>query len=141
MAEEPLVAVVLPPREGFGPGRSGALGLLARRYATAPGFRTLVIGGEQDGPPFADVPFAPARPVIWWPGNINQRYVAGMRGILRDTRPALIEVHNRPEIALALARLFPRLPVGLLLNNDPTDMRAANSGAARRRLLRRLGLV
>src|ERR1700684_282570 len=95
--ELPLVAVILPPREGFGPGRSGALGLLARRYATAPGFRTLVIGGEQDGPPFADVPFAPARPVIWWPGNINQRYVAGMRGILRDTRPALIEVHNRPE--------------------------------------------
>jgi glycosyltransferase involved in cell wall biosynthesis len=37
--------------------------------------------------------------------------------------------------------LFPRIPVGLLLNNDPLAMRAARSPAARRRLLRRLGLV
>jgi glycosyltransferase involved in cell wall biosynthesis len=133
-----LVAVILPPREGFGPGRSGALGLLARRYATAPGFRTLVIGGVQDGPPFPDVPFQPIRPAWWWPGNINLRYVAGMVGVLRRARPALIEVHNRPEIAQTLALLFPAVPVGLLLNNDPTGMRAARSPRARARLLRRL---
>jgi UDP-glucose:(glucosyl)LPS alpha-1,2-glucosyltransferase len=139
--EDPLVAVVLPPREGFGPGRSGALGLLARRYATAPGFRTLVIGGEQRGPTFPEVPFQPIRPTAWWPGNINLRYVAGMLGTLRRVRPALIEVHNRPEIALALAWWFPRIPVGLLLNNDPTEMRAARSPAARTRMLRRLRLV
>lgn len=134
----PLAAVILPPREGFGPGRAGALGMLARRYATAPGFRTLVIGGEQDGPPFPEVPFQAIRPAAWWPGNVNLRFVAAMIGTLRRARPALIEVHNRPEIALALARLFPRIPVGLLLNNDPTDMRAARSPDARARLLRRL---
>jgi UDP-glucose:(glucosyl)LPS alpha-1,2-glucosyltransferase len=133
-----LVAVVLPPREGFGPGRSGALGLLARRYATAPGFRTLVLGGEQDGEPFPDVPFQAVRPAAWCPGNINLRFAAGMIGVLRRARPALIEVHNRPEIALVLSFLFPRTPVGLLLNNDPTAMRAARSPAARMRLLRRL---
>ncbi len=137
-ADYPLAVVVLPPREGFGPGRSGALGLLARRYATAPGFRTLVLGGQQDGPPFPEVPFQTIRPAAWWPGNINLRFAAGMIGTLRRTRPALIEVHNRPEIALTLSRLFPRLPVGLLLNNDPLDMRAARSPAARTRLLRRL---
>ena len=137
-AGDPLVAVILPPREGFGPGRAGALGLLARRYATTPGFRTLVIGGEQDGPPFPEVPFHAIRPAWWWPGNVNLRFVAAMIGTLRRARPALIEVHNRPEIALALARIFPRTPVGLLLNNDPTDMRAARSPAARTRLLRRL---
>jgi UDP-glucose:(glucosyl)LPS alpha-1,2-glucosyltransferase len=135
---DPLVAVILPPREGFGPGRAGALGMLARRYATAPGFRTLVIGGPQDEPPFAEVPFQPIRPAAWWPGNVNLRFVAGMLGTLRRARPALIEVHNRPEIAQALSWLFPRTPVGLLLNNDPTDMRAARSPAARARLLRRL---
>ena len=137
----PLAVIVLPPREGFGPGRAGALGLLARRHATAPGFRALVVGGEQDGPTFPEVAFQPIRPAVWWPGNINLRFVAGMTGMLRRLRPALIEVHNRPEIALALARLFPRVPVGLLLNNDPTDMRAARSPAARTRLLRRLRLV
>lgn len=136
--DEPLAAVILPPREGFGPGRAGALGLLARRYATAPGFRTLVIGGEQDGPPFPEVRFQAIRPAAWWPGNVNLRFVAAMIGPLRRARPALIEVHNRPEITLALARMFPRIPVGLLLNNDPTDMRAARSPDARTRLLRRL---
>jgi UDP-glucose:(glucosyl)LPS alpha-1,2-glucosyltransferase len=134
----PLVAVILPPREGFGHGRSGALGMLARRYATAPGFRTLVIGGEQDGPPFPEVPFQAVRPAPWWPGNINLRFLAGMIGTLRRERPALIEVHNRPEIAIGLAWLFPRTPVGLLLNNDPTEMRAARSPAQRTRLSRRL---
>jgi glycosyltransferase involved in cell wall biosynthesis len=112
--------------------------LLARRYAYAPGFRTLVIGGEQDGPPFPDVPFQSIRPASWCPGNVNLRFVAAMIGTLRRIRPELIEVHNRPEIALALAILFPRTPVGLLLNNDPVAMRAARSPAARRRLLRRL---
>jgi UDP-glucose:(glucosyl)LPS alpha-1,2-glucosyltransferase len=139
--KNPLVAVILPPREGFGPGRSGALGLLARRYATTLGFRTLVIGGEQAGPHFPEVPFQPIRPAAWFPGNVNLRYTAAMWGTLRRARPALIEVHNRPEIALALARLMPRTPVGLLLNNDPTEMRAARSAAARTRLLRLLGQV
>ncbi len=133
-----MVAVVLPPREGFGPGRAGALGLLARRYATTPGFRTLVIGGEQEGPPFADVSFQAIRPAVWWPGKSNLRFVAGMIGTLRRVRPALIEVHNRPEIALALARVFPRTPVGLMLHNDPIEMRSARTPEARARLCRRL---
>jgi glycosyltransferase involved in cell wall biosynthesis len=130
--------VILPPREGFGAGRAGALGLLARRYATTPGFRTLVIGGEQSGPPFPEVPFQSIKPASWCPGNVNLRFVAAMIGTLRRLRPALIEVHNRPEIAVALALLLPRIPVGLLLNNDPVAMRAARSPAARRRLLRQL---
>jgi glycosyltransferase involved in cell wall biosynthesis len=61
-----------------------------------------------------------------------------MIGTLRRARPALIEVHNRPEIARVLAWLFPRIPVGLLLNNDPLEMRAARSPRARRWLLRHL---
>ncbi len=98
----------------------------------------MVLGGVQDGPTFADVAFQPVKPAAWWPGNINLRYVMGMIGILRRARPDLMEVHNRPEIALALSWLFPRTPVGLLLNNDPTDMRTARSSAARARLLHRL---
>jgi glycosyltransferase involved in cell wall biosynthesis len=136
--DDPLAAVILPPREGFGAGRAGAQGLLVRRYATAPGFRTLVIGGAQAGPTFPEVPFRVVRPTVWWPGNINLRYAAGMIDTLRWAAPALIEVQNRPEIALRLAWLFPRIPVGLMLHNDPTEMRAARSPAARTRLLRRL---
>jgi UDP-glucose:(glucosyl)LPS alpha-1,2-glucosyltransferase len=136
-----LAVVILPPREGFGPGRAGALGLLARRYATTPGFRTLVIGGAQQTPPFSEVPFRAIRPAVWWPGNVNTRYVAAMIGTIRRARPAWIEVHNRPEIVLALTRLFPRVPVGLLLNNDPQDLRGARSAMARTKLLGRAALV
>lgn len=138
--DEPLVAVVLPPREGFGPGRTGALGMLARRYATTPGFRTLVIGGPQDGPSF-DVPFQAVRPSPWLPLKINVRYVMAMIPVLRRENPAIIEVHNRPGIAMMLARWFPHIPVSLLLNNDPIAMSGSHSVTARLHLLRRLKLV
>jgi hypothetical protein len=50
-APDPLIAVVLPPREGFGPGRTGAVGMIAQRLAAAPGpFRTLMLGGPPSRP-------------------------------------------------------------------------------------------
>ena len=57
------VAVVLPPREGFGPGRTGAIGLLARRLVQTPGFQTTIYGGKQDGAVFPDIDFRPVAPV------------------------------------------------------------------------------
>jgi glycosyltransferase involved in cell wall biosynthesis len=139
---DPLVAVVLPPREGFGPGRTGAIGLIAQRLAAAPGpFRTLVIGGEQAGPAFAAPPFrAVAASWFDW-GNINIRHAAAVGRALRPLRPALIEVHNRPEMALSLARRLPWAKVCLFLHNDPLTMRASRSSAERADLLRRLSRV
>jgi UDP-glucose:(glucosyl)LPS alpha-1,2-glucosyltransferase len=138
---DPLVAVILPPREGFGPGRTGAIGLIACRLAAVPGFRTVIVGGPQSGPLFPDIDFQTVRPSFWWPGNVNLRFVAAAGRWLRRASPALIEVHNRAEIALQLARRFPRVPVTLLLNNDPQAMRTARSPAERATLLRRLALV
>ena len=137
----PLAAVVLPPREGFGPGRTGALGMIARRLAPVEGFRTIVFGGPQNGPLFPNITFQAVSPALWWPGNINLRFVAALAPRLWRLQPAIIEVHNRPETAFALARLFPRIPVTLLLNNDPIGMRAGTSVADRGKLLRRLALV
>jgi UDP-glucose:(glucosyl)LPS alpha-1,2-glucosyltransferase len=139
--DEPLVAVVLPPREGFGPGRAGAIGLLARRHVATPGFRTVIIGGPQPGPVFPDVAFQPVQPSLLWPGNINLRFAQAASRMLRRMSPALIEVHNRPEIALRLARRLPHVPVTLLLHNDPQSMRAAGTPAERAILLRRMALV
>lgn len=140
-ASEPLIAIVLPPREGFGPGRAGALGMIARRLARTPGFRALVIGGKQQGPLFPDIEFVPVTPGFWPPGNTNIRYAASVAALLRKRRPALVEVHNRPEIALALASRLPATPVSILFNNDPLEMREARSPAERTKLLRRLALV
>jgi glycosyltransferase involved in cell wall biosynthesis len=137
----PSVAVVLPPREGFGPGRTGAIGLIAQRLAATPGFRTIVIGGKHAGPTFAGTEFHAARPPLWLPGNINTRYAAAAAQLLRRLQPALIEVHNRPEIALALVRRLPAARISLILHNDPQSMRSARTPAERRILLSRLAGV
>ncbi len=137
----PHVAVVLPPREGFGPKRTGALGLLARRYVATPGFRTTIFGGVQDGPVFPGIDFVPVKPTIWWPGPTNVRFAIAVANRLKQIRPALIEVHNRPEIALALVARLPDIPVTLILNNEPQEMRGAQSPADRAVLLRKLALA
>jgi UDP-glucose:(glucosyl)LPS alpha-1,2-glucosyltransferase len=135
------VAVVLPPREGFGRGRAGAIGMLARRLVQTPGFHTIVFGGRQQGPVFPDIDFRPVSPALWPPGNTNIRYAAAVAAALRKLDPALIEVHNRPEIALALAGRLRKTPITLILNNDPQGMREAASPTERHEMLRRLARV
>jgi UDP-glucose:(glucosyl)LPS alpha-1,2-glucosyltransferase len=133
--------MVLPPREGFGPGRTGAIGLIVQRLGAAPGFRAIVIGGRQAGPAFAGTEFHAAVPLFWLPGNINLRYAAGVAAVLRRLRPALVEVHNRPEVALALARRLPSVRISLFLHNDPQSMRIMRTPAERQAVLQRLGSV
>jgi glycosyltransferase involved in cell wall biosynthesis len=137
----PLAAVVLPPREGFGPGRSGAIGLLVRRLTQAPGFKTVVFGGKQDGVVFPGINFRPTSPRLWPLGNSNIRYAAAVAEALNKLNPAVIEVHNRPEIALTIAGRAPGIPVLLFLHNDPQGMREAATPAERTELLQRLGRV
>jgi UDP-glucose:(glucosyl)LPS alpha-1,2-glucosyltransferase len=138
---DPLVAVVLSPREGFGPNRTGAIGLLARRLVATPGFSTVIYGGEQDGPIFPGIAFVALKPTIWRPGPTNVRFAISVANALKRDRPALIEVHNRPEIALAIAARLPDIPVTLILNNDPQEMRGSKTPAERAALLRKLALV
>ena len=140
--QHPAVAIVLPYREHFSPGSAGALALLVHRLAAWRGdFAPFVVGPPPPTPPFADVPFLPARATWWLPANGGRRYRHAVAGVLRPRLPALIEVHNRPELALYLARNFPEVPVCLFLNNDPQGMRDARSPAERAGLLARLALV
>ena len=122
----PRFVTVLPPREGFGPGRAGAIGLLVCRLALADGVTT-VIGGPQTGDPFRDVTFEAIAPVWFLPLSANHRYAYAVARRLREMQPDLVEVHNRPDIALTLARLLPRIPVCLFLHNDPQGMRRART--------------
>jgi UDP-glucose:(glucosyl)LPS alpha-1,2-glucosyltransferase len=137
----PKVAVVLPPREGFGPGRTGAIGLLVRRLTQTPGFDTLIVGGKQDGPTFPGIEYSPISPSLWSFGSTNLRYAAAVAETFKKQRPDLIEVHNRPEIALALAARLPGTPVVAFIHNDPHGMREATTPADRAKLLRQLAGV
>ena len=137
-----IVTIVLPHRERFSPASAGAVALVVRSHAASGSkYRSRVIGPPVAGEGFAGVDFLPARAPRWLPLSGSQRYIVALVQLLRRLPPGLIEVHNKPEVALWLARCFPRRPVSLFLHNDPRTMRGAVSPGARRQLLRRLSQV
>ncbi len=129
------VAIVLPPKEGFSPAAVGAIGLLVHRLVRA-GADGVVLG-RACAAPFADVRFEAVRP--GWGFSRAARYASGVARAVRRIAPALIEVHNWPEVALRLCG--GGWPVTLILNNDPQTMRGARNPAQRGLLLRRLAGV
>ena len=136
----PLVAMVLPPHERFCAEGAGAIGLLVHAAATSPGAFAPVVLGVTQAVPFADAPFRPVQPSSV-PGSRSRRYARGVAAALIKLRPALIEVHNRIDVALYLARRFPAVPVWAFLNNDPQAMSGATTPRKRAALLTRLARV
>jgi UDP-glucose:(glucosyl)LPS alpha-1,2-glucosyltransferase len=138
------VAIVLPPREGFGPQSAGAIALLQARLAqpdmfpSSP-FEPTMIGAAQTGPLFS-LPYRAVRDRRW-PLNADARYAEGVREVLAALEPDLIEVHNRPDLASRLARWFPPHRIVLFLHNDPRGMRGAKSPRERQALSARLGRI
>ncbi len=101
-------------------------------------FASVVVGRPVEVP-FAGVAFQPARQA-WLPVPAGLRYAAGVKRVLRRLRPALIEVHNRPELARAL--VSPTAPVILVLHNDPLRMHGFRTPARWRALAGQLaGIV
>jgi glycosyltransferase involved in cell wall biosynthesis len=140
-AAPPTIAVVLPPREGFGPRRARGIGLTVRHHALATtGHRTVVFGGRQFGPVFLDVTFRLVHP-FFIPGPIRARHALGLLLPLRHLQPRLIEVHADPLIALWLQPLFPTVPVVLVLHDEPSASRPTRTPARRTRVFSRLARV
>ncbi len=103
-------------------------------------YPAVVVGPPHGGAGFPGIEFLPVALPPWLPGTPTLRYAARLATVLAGRPPGLIEVHNKPDVALWLARLL-RRPVTLFLHNDPRDMRGARSAAARSGLLRRLARV
>jgi UDP-glucose:(glucosyl)LPS alpha-1,2-glucosyltransferase len=138
------VAIVLPPREGFGPQAAGAVALLQARLArpdAAPHspFDLTIVGASQTGPLFP----LPYRSIgnPRWPLKADARYAEGVRLVLADLKPDLIEVHNKPDLAWRLARWFAPRRITLFLHNDPRSMRGAKTPRERANLSARLGRI
>ncbi|QHC37010.1 glycosyltransferase family 4 protein [Komagataeibacter xylinus] len=128
------VAVVLPAREGFSTGAVGAVGL---QVAALAGPNDVIIGAPVEGPTLLPGhEYRAVRPGLWPPGNRRHRYAAAVLRIVRDIAPAVVEVHNRPEIALHIARSRPGQHVLLVLHNDPHGMNGTETPARRANLLR-----
>jgi UDP-glucose:(glucosyl)LPS alpha-1,2-glucosyltransferase len=138
------VAIVLPPREGFGPQSAGAIALLQARLArpeAAPGsqFDMTVVGAKHSGPQFS-LPFRAVRERRW-PPNGDARYAEAVREVLTDIKPDLIEVHNKPDLAGRLAKWVSPRRIALFLHNDPRGMRGARTPREREVLATRLGRI
>ncbi|WP_242005791.1 glycosyltransferase family 4 protein [Acetobacter fabarum] len=131
------VLTVLPPRECFAPDEAGAIALLVHRMA---GAGEVVAGSPPATSPYDDVPFAPVPPVLF-PFSHAGRYRAGVVRLVRRLRPDLVEVHNRPDLAWAISRRFPHLPLVLVLHNDPCSMRLIKTARKRMLLARRVAVV
>ena len=86
--------------------------------------------GRRVRAPLEDVPFHGVRPGFGFDPAL--RYARGAAAVLRRIEPDLIEVHERPDVALALARRFPR--VALFLHSDPQDLPGAGTGDERTEL-------
>lgn len=132
------MAVVLPPREAFSAQGAGAISLLVARLVAAPGSHDVRVFGVPVAEPFAGVRFVPIRPALW-PGTQAIRYALAVHRALRAEPAELVEVHNRPDMALFLARRHHR--VCLILHNDPRGMRGARTARQRLTLAHRLAGV
>lgn len=131
------VMIILPMREGYAADRAGAISLLVNRLA---GPDDLVVGSPVEGPPLPGGTFVPVPPIspLWSVFSDNFRYLIGLRKVIRQYKPDLIEVHNKPAIASSLARVA---PTHLILHNDPQEMRGAGSPRQREALLERVRVI
>ncbi len=136
----PRIAILLPPRERFSPVAAHATGLLARTMARPTPDCAPIVYGSPVLAPFSDVPFCPVS-LPWRPYSVARRYAIGAAQAIAAQKPDLIEVHDRPDLALHLARHFPKIPVVLFLHNDPQTMPMATTPQERAFLLARLAMV
>lgn len=136
---------ILPPKEGYSQENAGAIALLASRFLQSDEW---VAGYVRSYDDFASKKehllfpshFIPVFPEKCFFGKARQ-YCAGLKKIIQKTHPASIEVHNRPEIALYLARAFPQLKFTLFLHNDPQEMRKAKKVKAREKLVKYVQVI
>ncbi len=118
----PDVVILLPPREDFSQRAAGAISLIVRRFCLAlPG---AVVLGAPRRETYPGIDYVPVRGVVQTVATI------------RRLRPNVIEVHQQPRLAMALAMLFRRARVMLFLHNDPLTMRGLKTRAGRRLALR-----
>ena len=90
---------------------------------------------------FPDVAFRRVLAPFFLPGEARIRYTLALLRGLRHLKPALIEVHAEPRIALWLQRAFPGIPVVLFLHDDPSHVRIIRTREQRVRLLERVARV
>lgn len=129
---------VLPPKEGFAPNCVGAVGLLVHRLAQP---EDLIVGRALNSLPFTGLHYLEVSKT--WSSIFmnNKSYGYGVACLVKKHNPCLIEIHNRPDIALYIARKFPYIPVSLTLHNNPLPMKGLKTAKERQKLLQKVHVI
>lgn len=132
---------VLPARDGFGPSAFGAISLCLRDFTQHSEYREQThIAGLIDAPPYEGFAYHPLTLNKRWFERRSHAHARAVAQLAQSLHPVLIEVHNRPYLALKLTKIQP-VPVALFLHNDVRDMRGCKTLAQRASLVRRLAGV
>lgn len=133
------VASILPPREGFNSEEAGAVALYVSHFMKSDkgSFDSTVFGGW-NGAPFDGHKYISVEIPKLRLTSKSIAYANALCRLLKKGHYDLVEVHNRPSIALAIKQRCPNLKVSLFLHNDPATMKELRSSKSLYRCVRAL---
>ncbi|MGC6518105.1 MAG: glycosyltransferase family 4 protein [Candidatus Puniceispirillaceae bacterium] len=126
------IDAILPHKERFTALNGGAVSSVVyelARHDRQPESQKIGVFGSPVDTPKEAVHFTAlqAKPRFWQSRNLA--FAKAYLAHLSDTgrRPCLVEVHGRPQVALAIAKARPDMRVVLYLHNDPRMIRGAKT--------------
>lgn len=143
VSPSPLIHILLPSKERFGPRNAGAVsGVVHDLISTSQTPGCFHVFGHPVDQPFNDVPFTGIAPRRAWLHGSNIGLTKAYLHYLNDQpNPSLIEVHGRCHVATHIAAARPDVPVALYLHNDPREMKGARSIHDRNSLLHSMSAI
>ena len=131
---------MLPAKEAFSKANAGAVATYVHDIIKASKTsHAIKVFGRQVEKPFPGVAFVPLKPRMRWFFGQNIGFAAAYVHQLKNhSKPDLIEVHGRSNVALYITNKRPDIPVSLFLPNDPRGMKGSRSVEERQDLLKNL---
>jgi spore coat protein SA len=134
--------LLLAPKEQFEPKGAGAFALNVLETSRVSRFHdSITVFGSAVENPFEGICFQPLAKARWWEGDRNRAMARRYGEFVRNERPQLIEVYNRPAMVSVLRRKLGDVPMALHFGNDPRRMDGSRSVAERRNLLENAGAI
>ncbi|WP_162292663.1 glycosyltransferase family 4 protein [Hartmannibacter diazotrophicus] len=143
MRSGPRIHCLLHPKERFSASGAGAFALNIVQTVRVSRYReAITVFGIPTDKPFEGVAFQPVRMNRWHRlFGRNMGFARAYLDAVRKAPPDMIEVFNRPLIALWLARKLRQVPVTVYIGNDPFTVKGAREAGERRRLMASLNRV
>ncbi len=140
---EKNILIVLPPKEHFSPQRVGAVGLCVQDFVRHSCYQhnTLVIGSDAEGG-FDGVAYQSVKCRKYGMLSHGLAYFWAVLRFVKTYGATLVEVHNRPRLAMMLFYGSKAVSqIALHLHNDPQEMAMARTAQQRSVLLSHMAIV